>query len=228
MVKLILALCHSPPAPPPTSSTKHDQCLQFPDVTRSGDHLHRPAVCSVSGTSAGGQSVDRDSDHHPGPGGGRTRRFCEREQRRRTQAQWGHHRYTRDFLINLPYMSFIITFLQGNYFHCTVVRIKYFVAHQILTFKWRSWEHWFWHMIYDVSDLTCFVIPSNNIIFKIKSYVLWPAGDLLIIMAQIIVSVQMVLEEKFIYKHNVHPLKAVGTEGKVSERNRILPDVVLL
>ncbi|KAM9435330.1 solute carrier family 35 member F6 [Clarias gariepinus] len=38
-------------------------------------------------------------------------------------------------------------------------------------------------------------------------------GDLLIIMAQIIVSVQMVLEEKFIYKHNVHPLKAVGTEG---------------
>lgn len=33
-------------------------------------------------------------------------------------------------------------------------------------------------------------------------------------MAQIIVSVQMVLEEKFVYKHNVHPLKAVGTEGK--------------
>ncbi|KAL2082540.1 hypothetical protein ACEWY4_022358 [Coilia grayii] len=38
-------------------------------------------------------------------------------------------------------------------------------------------------------------------------------GDLLIIMAQIIVAVQMVLEEKFVYKHNVHPLKAVGTEG---------------
>lgn len=38
-------------------------------------------------------------------------------------------------------------------------------------------------------------------------------GDLLIIMAQIIVSIQMVLEEKFIYKHNVHPLRAVGTEG---------------
>ena len=40
-----------------------------------------------------------------------------------------------------------------------------------------------------------------------------PSGDLLIIMAQIIVAVQMVLEEKFVYKHNVHPLKAVGTEG---------------
>ncbi|XP_026969424.1 solute carrier family 35 member F6 isoform X1 [Lagenorhynchus albirostris] len=38
-------------------------------------------------------------------------------------------------------------------------------------------------------------------------------GDLLIIMAQIIVSIQMVLEEKFVYKHNVHPLRAVGTEG---------------
>ncbi|XP_068198523.1 solute carrier family 35 member F6 [Antennarius striatus] len=38
-------------------------------------------------------------------------------------------------------------------------------------------------------------------------------GDLLIIMAQIIGSVQMVLEEKFIYKHDVHPLRAVGTEG---------------
>lgn len=32
-------------------------------------------------------------------------------------------------------------------------------------------------------------------------------------MAQIIVSVQMVLEEKFVYKHDVHPLRAVGTEG---------------
>uniref|UniRef100_A0AAY4CTI5 Solute carrier family 35 member F6 n=1 Tax=Denticeps clupeoides TaxID=299321 RepID=A0AAY4CTI5_9TELE len=35
-------------------------------------------------------------------------------------------------------------------------------------------------------------------------------GDLLIIMAQIIVAVQMVLEEKFVYKHDVHPLRAVS------------------
>lgn len=40
-----------------------------------------------------------------------------------------------------------------------------------------------------------------------------PAGDLLIVMAQIIGAVQMVLEEKFVYKHDVHPLRAVGTEG---------------
>lgn len=45
------------------------------------------------------------------------------------------------------------------------------------------------------------------------SAIFCPAGDLLIIMAQIIVAVQMVLEEKFVYKHDVHPLRAVGTEG---------------
>lgn len=43
--------------------------------------------------------------------------------------------------------------------------------------------------------------------------VFWPTGDLLIILAQIIAAVQMVLEEKFVYKHDVHPLRAVGTEG---------------
>ncbi|KAJ8320519.1 hypothetical protein KUTeg_002106, partial [Tegillarca granosa] len=37
-------------------------------------------------------------------------------------------------------------------------------------------------------------------------------GDLLIIMAQIIVSVQMVYEEKFISRYNVPPLQAVGWE----------------
>ncbi|XP_031960234.1 solute carrier family 35 member F6 [Corvus moneduloides] len=38
-------------------------------------------------------------------------------------------------------------------------------------------------------------------------------GDLLILLAQVIVSIQMVLEEKFIFSHDVHPLRAVGTEG---------------
>ncbi|KAH0622942.1 hypothetical protein JD844_025883 [Phrynosoma platyrhinos] len=40
-------------------------------------------------------------------------------------------------------------------------------------------------------------------------------GDLLIIMAQVIVAIQMVLEEKFVYKHDVHPLRAVGTEASI-------------
>lgn len=38
-------------------------------------------------------------------------------------------------------------------------------------------------------------------------------GDILIICAQVIVATQMVYEEKFISKYNVHPLKAVGWEG---------------
>jgi len=38
-------------------------------------------------------------------------------------------------------------------------------------------------------------------------------GDLLIIIAQVVVATQMVLEEKFIGKNDVHPLAAVGCEG---------------
>lgn len=38
-------------------------------------------------------------------------------------------------------------------------------------------------------------------------------GDLLIVIAQIIASFQMVLEEKFVSKNNVPPLQAVGLEG---------------
>lgn len=39
------------------------------------------------------------------------------------------------------------------------------------------------------------------------------AGDLLIVLAQIITACQMVYEEKFITKHNVPPLQVVGWEG---------------
>lgn len=66
----------------------------------------------------------------------------------------------------------------------------------------------------------CRVQPSvqpndeANVIVILIFSLLCSAGDLLIIMAQIIASVQMVLEEKFVYKHDVHPLRAVGTEGK--------------
>lgn len=74
------------------SSTEHDQCLQFPDVTGSSDHLHRPTVGGFPGSPAGSQPMDRDSVHHLGPGGGRARWFRERQQRRRTQAQWRHYR----------------------------------------------------------------------------------------------------------------------------------------
>ncbi|KAK8377350.1 hypothetical protein O3P69_013763 [Scylla paramamosain] len=38
-------------------------------------------------------------------------------------------------------------------------------------------------------------------------------GDLLIIMAQIVTATQMVIEERFVIKHNIPPLLAVGWEG---------------
>ncbi|NWU88071.1 S35F6 protein, partial [Onychorhynchus coronatus] len=38
-------------------------------------------------------------------------------------------------------------------------------------------------------------------------------GDLLILVAQVLVSIQMVLEEKFVSAQDVPPLRAVGTEG---------------
>jgi len=38
-------------------------------------------------------------------------------------------------------------------------------------------------------------------------------GDLLIIISQIISATQFVYEEKFIKKHNFHPLLVVGLEG---------------
>ncbi|XP_044306301.1 solute carrier family 35 member F6 [Varanus komodoensis] len=53
-------------------------------------------------------------------------------------------------------------------------------------------------------------LSSNNEQRKLSEVI---TGDLLIIMAQVIVAIQMVLEEKFVYKHDVHPLQAVGTEG---------------
>lgn len=46
-------------------------------------------------------------------------------------------------------------------------------------------------------------------------------GDLLIIMAQIIVACQMVYEEKVITKYNVPPLQAIGWEGEISLIDKI-------
>ncbi|XP_048841992.1 solute carrier family 35 member F6 [Brienomyrus brachyistius] len=61
-----------------------------------------------------------------------------------------------------------------------------------------------------VVGLADFVSGQRDDTHKLNDVV---TGDLLIIMAQIIAAVQMVLEEKFVYKHDVHPLRAVGTEG---------------
>ncbi|KAK7907311.1 hypothetical protein WMY93_015923 [Mugilogobius chulae] len=61
-----------------------------------------------------------------------------------------------------------------------------------------------------VVGLADFVSGNRDDSHKLSDVI---TGDLLIIMAQIIAAVQMVLEEKFVYKHDVHPLRAVGTEG---------------
>ncbi|KAM9355307.1 solute carrier family 35 member F6-like isoform 2-T2 [Pholidichthys leucotaenia] len=61
-----------------------------------------------------------------------------------------------------------------------------------------------------IVGLADFLNPNKSEKHKLSDVI---TGDLLIIMAQIIVAVQMVLEEKFIYTHDVHPLRAVGTEG---------------
>ncbi|XP_028253970.1 solute carrier family 35 member F6 [Parambassis ranga] len=61
-----------------------------------------------------------------------------------------------------------------------------------------------------IVGLADFVTGNRDDTHKLSEVI---TGDLLIVMAQIIVSVQMVLEEKFVYKHDVHPLRAVGTEG---------------
>lgn len=64
-------------------------------------------------------------------------------------------------------------------------------------------------------NMQCFISSEINTPTLFR-----PAGDLLIVLAQVIVSVQMVLEEKFVYKHDVHPLRAVGTEGKMLFTNK--------
>lgn len=58
--------------------------------------------------------------------------------------------------------------------------------------------------------------PSSRV--TLLDWSLLSSGDLLIIMAQIIIAIQMVLEEKFVYKHNIHPLQAVGIEGACGHR----------
>ncbi|KFM69984.1 Transmembrane protein, partial [Stegodyphus mimosarum] len=52
--------------------------------------------------------------------------------------------------------------------------------------------------------------PSSEDSFGANSII---TGDLLIVMAQIIVATQMVVEEKFVTKHNVPALLGVGWEG---------------
>ena len=54
----------------------------------------------------------------------------------------------------------------------------------------------------DDSSHPAVLIPSNPLL-----------GNILIVAAQVIVAVQMVIEEKFLSRYNIHALEAVGWEG---------------
>lgn len=105
------------------SSTKHDQRLQLPDAARSRHHLHRPALGGIPGAAASGQPVARHPHHHPGAGGCRARRLCQRESWFQ-QTEWRHHRW-------------------GPACLCTLARVltKYFLS---LTNDWKIWKPSVW------------------------------------------------------------------------------------
>jgi len=52
-------------------------------------------------------------------------------------------------------------------------------------------------------------------LLKVKKHFVLVIGDLLIVMAQILIAVQIVYEEKFIVKYRMSPLLTVGYEGKM-------------
>ncbi|XP_005062782.2 PREDICTED: solute carrier family 35 member F6, partial [Ficedula albicollis] len=80
-----------------------------------------------------------------------------------------------------------------------------------------GWSHWLAFSLLSLSFSLLLSLPFPCFPCCIPRYFpcLFPVfpGDLLILLAQGIVSIQMVLEEKFIFSHDVHPLRAVGTEG---------------
>ena len=43
---------------------------------------------------------------------------------------------------------------------------------------------------------------------------IFDSGDLIILIAQVVQAVQVVIEEKFVNGKDIHPLQAVGWEGK--------------
>ncbi|KAG8225086.1 hypothetical protein J437_LFUL000065 [Ladona fulva] len=77
--------------------------------------------------------------------------------------------------------------------------------------SWREWGGIYFVIAgLSVVGLSDFVQSSSNESLN-KNYVI--TGDELIILAQIITATQMVYEEKYVSKYNVHPLQAVGWEG---------------
>eukprot|EP00026_Physarum_polycephalum_P008817 Phypoly_transcript_08918.p1 GENE.Phypoly_transcript_08918~~Phypoly_transcript_08918.p1 ORF type:complete len:380 (+),score=54.06 Phypoly_transcript_08918:171-1310(+) len=58
-----------------------------------------------------------------------------------------------------------------------------------------------------------FIVGLSSVLHDTGKYKNPLLGDILVVAAQVVAAVQMVLEEKFIGKYNVHPLQVVGNEG---------------
>ena len=52
-------------------------------------------------------------------------------------------------------------------------------------------------------------------------------GDLLIVMAMIMTATQVILEERFVKKHNISPLLSVGIEGNILTFTAFVANVFL-
>ncbi|CAG0893206.1 unnamed protein product [Cyprideis torosa] len=76
-----------------------------------------------------------------------------------------------------------------------------------------QWKHWIGILCVFIG--LCIVGLSDMLYGKSETHSTKEVitGDLLIIMAQVIAAVQMVYEEKYVYKYGVSPLLAVGLEG---------------
>ncbi|XP_067658185.1 solute carrier family 35 member F6-like isoform X1 [Haliotis asinina] len=108
--------------------------------------------------------------------------------------------------LKLTYNSSYIM-LRGSVLFFTSLLSVAFLARNLQTQMWVG---------IGVSILGMAVIGIRDYIFpptaKYDAYGI-AAGDLLIVMAQIMTATKVVLEQKFVTKHNIHPLLAVGLEG---------------
>jgi len=107
--------------------------------------------------------------------------------------------------LNLTYAS-VFQMLRGSVVIFTGIMSVIFLKRKLVAAQWIG-------MVLVLLGLGC--VGLSSVLFSSSdSNAPNPLlGDVLIIAAQIVVSIQMVLEEKFVAKYNVPPLKAVGLEG---------------
>lgn len=114
---------------------------------------------------------------------------------------------------SLMYVGLTLTFassfqmLRGAVIIFTGLLSVAFLGRSLRCYQWTG----MFIVIVGLFTVGCADIVSGNVASHDINGVI--AGDLLIVAAQIIVATQMVIEEKYVVKHNVPPLLAVGFEG---------------